>query len=97
MYVISGSFRSFDRRPLDMPRVELRVVDGDRGAASTSTQQRAAVVDGLSSSDTSSHSGGGRGGSHISEAGAGSSGTNWNASNSRVEEPLWEWEQLNWP
>ncbi|KAG4384619.1 hypothetical protein GLYMA_13G315300v4 [Glycine max] len=96
VYVISGSFRSFDRRPLEMPRIELRV-DGDRGAASTSTQQRAAVVDGLSSSDTSSHSGGGRGGSHISEAGAGSSGTNWNASNSRVEEPLWEWEQLNWP
>ncbi|CAJ1956168.1 unnamed protein product [Sphenostylis stenocarpa] len=89
VYVMSGSFRSFDRRPLDMARGELRV-DGDRGAASTSAQQKAPVVDGSSSSNTS-HSGG----AHIHEAGAGSSGTNWNESN-RVEEPLWEWEQLNW-
>lgn len=87
VYVISGSFRSFDRRPLDMPRVELRVVDGDRGAASTSAQAQ------QRSSSHTSHSGGD---AHVTDAGAGSSGTNWNASN-RVEEPLWEWEQLDWP
>ncbi|TKY48658.1 NAC domain-containing protein 90 [Spatholobus suberectus] len=94
VYVISGSFRSFDRRPLERSSVELRI-DGDRGVASTSgAQQPAPAVDGSSSSDTS-HSGG-EGAAHVPEAGAGSSGTNWNASD-RVEEPFWEWEQLNWP
>lgn len=89
VYVISGSFRSFDRRPLEVARAELRV-DGDRGAASTSAQERAPLVDGSSSSDTS-HSGDAH--IHEAEAGAGSSGTHWNTSN-RVEEPLWEWEHL---
>jgi len=51
------------------------------GGASTSAQQRAPVVDGSSSSDTS-HSGD----AHIHEGGAWSSGI--------VEEPLWEWEHL---
>ncbi|XP_020238156.1 NAC domain-containing protein 90 [Cajanus cajan] len=92
VYVISGSFRSFDRRPLEGYS---RAVDGDRGGASTSAQQRAPVVDGSSSSETS-HSGGG-GAALTSEAVAGSSGTNWNQSNNSVEEPFWEWEQLNWP
>ncbi|KAK7335621.1 hypothetical protein VNO80_27561 [Phaseolus coccineus] len=87
VYVISGSFRSFDRRPLEMARGELGV-DEDRDAASTSGQQRAPVVDGSSSSDTS-HSGD----AHIHEAGAGSSGIHLNTSN-RVEEPFWEWEEL---
>ncbi|KAL9322651.1 hypothetical protein ACSQ67_010704 [Phaseolus vulgaris] len=87
VYVISGNFRSFDRRPLEMARAELGA-DENRGAASTSGQPRAAVVDGSSSSDTS-HSGD----AHIHEAGAGSSGIHLNASN-RVEEPFWEWEEL---
>lgn len=91
VYVISGSFRSFDRRPLERSRV----VDGDRGVAS-SAQQIAPAMDGSSSSETS-NSGGAGGVVHISEVGgAGSSGATWNASN-RIEEPLWEWEQLNWP
>ncbi|RDX62268.1 NAC domain-containing protein 90, partial [Mucuna pruriens] len=91
VYVISGSFRSFDRRPLERTRV-----GGDGGAASTSAQQRAATVYGSSSSETSHSEGGGGGAAPVSEFGEGTSATDWNASN-RVEEPLWEWEQLNWP
>ncbi|KAK7272234.1 hypothetical protein RJT34_28712 [Clitoria ternatea] len=99
VYVISGSFRSFDRRPLERLRVELRD-DGNNtmAGASTSAQQITApvVVDGSSSSETS-HSGGAGdyGGADIFVTGAGSSGTNWNDANN-VQEPLWEWEQLNW-
>ncbi|WVY99444.1 hypothetical protein V8G54_025514 [Vigna mungo] len=79
VYVISGSFRSFDRRPLEIGRGELGV-DGDRGGgASTSGQERAAVVDGSSSPDDTCHSG--------------EAGEDCNASN-RIEEPLWEWEHL---
>ncbi|KAL2331913.1 hypothetical protein Fmac_019494 [Flemingia macrophylla] len=91
VYVISGSFRSFDRRPLEGSRV----VDGDRGGASTSAQQRATQLDGSSSSETS-HSGGGDNVAHVPEAVAGPSGTSWINESDRVEEPLWEWEQLNW-
>ncbi|KAK7324853.1 hypothetical protein VNO77_28733 [Canavalia gladiata] len=99
VYVISGSFRSFDRRPLEGSRRELRV-DRDEGGGSGSAQQVAPTVDGSSSSETSnSGGGGGEGGGNysaarVSQGDAGSSGTNWNEN----EEPLWEWEweQLNW-
>ncbi|XP_027343362.1 NAC domain-containing protein 90-like [Abrus precatorius] len=99
VYVISGSFRSFDRRPLERERGELRI-EGGRGGASTSAQTQEAppaVEEGSSSSDTSHAVGGGGDHSavHISQTGACSSATNWNQHDG-VEVPLWEWEQLNW-
>ncbi|KAJ1408466.1 NAC domain [Sesbania bispinosa] len=90
VYVISGSFRSFDRRPLERPRVGLRQLDAS--ASTSAHQQVAAEVDGSSSSETS-HSGGDQ--RDDAQAG-GSSGTNWNVAHNEVEGPLWELEQLDW-
>lgn len=90
---------------MERPRVELRLDHGDReaAAASTSAHQQVAAeeVDAGSSSSETSHSGGeggDRGAAHISSLAGGSSGTDWNVANNgiEVEEPLWEWEQLNW-
>ncbi|KAI4322439.1 hypothetical protein L6164_022135 [Bauhinia variegata] len=82
VYVISGSFRAFDRRPLD----------GERGGAVAISKPEAAA-DRASSSETS-HSGGDNG-TDLPQAGE-SSNVNWNV-NEGVGDPLWDWETLNWP
>lgn len=88
--MISGSFSSFDRRPLERPTTELQ------HAASTSTQQVVAELNGSNLYATS------RGIERDHDASlniGGSSGTNWNdVPNNGVDEPepIWEWEQLNW-
>ncbi|XP_057728159.1 NAC domain-containing protein 90 [Arachis stenosperma] len=103
VYVISGSFRAFDRRPREVvvPRV-LR-----HGSSTTSAQQRqgesSARVqannnnNGSSSSETSLSSGGP---DLPPDTGGGGSSSNWNSSEvqvqAQVQEPLWEWEQLDW-
>jgi hypothetical protein len=91
--VISGSFGSFDRRPLEMPKVELQLDH----IASTS-QQVVAELDGSSLCATT-HSGG-VGRDHDDALIGGSSGRNWNSvANNEVDEPevpLWEWDQLHW-
>nr|QSD99848.1 NAC family transcription factor [Melilotus albus] len=92
VYVISGSFSSFDRRPLERPKAELQHV------ASTSDQQVVAELDGSSSYATSQSGGVGIDQDTTFNIG-GSSGTNWNdVPNNGVDEleVLWEWEQLNW-
>ncbi|XP_045806469.1 NAC domain-containing protein 90-like [Trifolium pratense] len=93
IYVISGSFCSFDRRPLEMPKVELQL---DHNASTS--QQVVAELD-ESSLCATTHSGG-AGRNHDVALVGGSSGTNWNnVANNGVDEPevpLWEWDHLNW-
>lgn len=96
VYVISGSFRAFDRRPLDKGKgVELgRVHEIENRFAATCAHQQAPTVD----RSNSIH------GAHVPEAG-GSSSTNWGVNSNhndnevQLQEPLWEWEleQFNWP
>ncbi|KAK4255256.1 hypothetical protein QN277_008275 [Acacia crassicarpa] len=85
VYVISGSFRAFDRRPLEAG------FQGD-GASGSGAATGIHGEGGRSSSDTSNS------GAEHAEAGGGSSSTNQNNANDEetVQEPLWEWEQLNW-
>jgi len=92
--VISGSFSSFDRRPLEGPKAELQL---DTVASTSAHQQVVAELDG--SNLSTSHSGGIERDHDASLNIGGSSGTNWNdAPNNGVDEPepIWEWEQLNW-
>ncbi|XP_052112473.1 NAC domain-containing protein 90-like [Arachis duranensis] len=103
VYVISGSFRAFDRRPREV--VVPRVLH--HGSSTTSAQQHqgesSARVqannnnNGSSSSETSLSSGGP---DLPPDTGGGGSCSNWNSSEvqvqAQVQEPLWEWEQLDW-
>ncbi|XP_027347932.1 NAC domain-containing protein 90-like [Abrus precatorius] len=90
VYVISGSFRSFDRRPSENGRVENRF--------SAAHAKHAARIDGSSSSHTTSHLEGVHTAT-LTEPGE-SCSTNWNVNYNEVklQEPLWEfeWEQFNW-
>ncbi|CAL0333964.1 unnamed protein product [Lupinus luteus] len=89
VYVISGSFRAFDRRPLENTRVESRIheIEENRvgeGVDRSSSSQTPHLVGDYSVS--------------LQEAGE-SNSTNWNVNNNgiiQLQEPLWEWEQLNW-
>ncbi|MED6169202.1 hypothetical protein PIB30_019313 [Stylosanthes scabra] len=91
VYVISGSFRAFDRRPLEVPRVhhdhhaQQQQQQGESSARVMGTNNN-----GSSSSETSLSP---------DTGGGGGSSSNWNSSGVQVQvqEPLWEWEQLNWP
>jgi hypothetical protein len=91
--VISGSFRSFDRRPLEMPKVELQL-----DHTTSTSQQVVAELDGSSLCGIT-HSGE-VGRFHDDALIGGSSGRNWNSvANNEVDEPevpLWEWDQLHW-
>ncbi|KAG6629636.1 hypothetical protein I3843_14G099100 [Carya illinoinensis] len=85
MYVISGSFRAFDRRPEVSTRMTQNVVD----EAANKPPQNATVVEKTSSSDASFS-----GGDHADlQEVAGS--ICWEINDTL--EPLWEWEPLNWP
>ncbi|KAK7257611.1 hypothetical protein RIF29_31696 [Crotalaria pallida] len=94
VYVISGSFRAFDRRPLEnQQRAESR-----SSLHGTIEENRvvAANMDGPFSSQTS-HLLAGNNSVYLQESG-GSSCTNYDVNNNGVQlqEPLWDWEQLNW-
>lgn len=98
IYVISGSFRAFDRRPLDREGAESRVhrIQNKFGGGHT---HQTAKVDGSCSSEITHF--GGFHNAQLPETGD-SSGTNWNVNNNDqdilLEEPSWEleWEQFNW-
>ncbi|KAF8018044.1 hypothetical protein BT93_H3063 [Corymbia citriodora subsp. variegata] len=77
VYVVSGTSRAFDRRPLEAVAVETTIQGGGR-AASTGGQ-------GGRCGDVSS--------SGIVAGDAGSS-NRWETASS--EEPMWDWDQLNW-
>ncbi|KAG8655095.1 hypothetical protein MANES_04G002000v8 [Manihot esculenta] len=85
VYVISGSFRAFDRRPLEAAAIDNRLV---RNTATSAQDTR--IVDNTSSSETSYS-----GGDHAYPSGAEGS-ANWEMVEDLVQ-PLWDWEQLNWP
>ena len=84
VYVISGSFRAFDRRPLEVTSETQH--QGDTAATSS---QNTAMVERTSSPETS-YSGGDR--ADLPETAR----TTDQDMNDDLEEPLWEWEQLNW-
>ncbi|KDP34427.1 hypothetical protein JCGZ_12708 [Jatropha curcas] len=85
VYITSGSFRAFDRRPLEAVARETQLL----GYAATTSAQDHRMVDNSSSPDTSCS-----GGDH-----ADLPGTAGSANVDMVDglpQPLWDWEQLNW-
>lgn len=84
VYVISGSFRSFDRRPLKNERVESRLVHDEAGTS---------LLGGL-------HGGAGVAEAASAVGGSSSTNWNVNNDDNEVhlQEPVWEWEweQFNW-
>ena len=90
--MVSGSFRAFDRRPPESQLHENRV-DGSGGAANPS---QVAAVNTSSSSDTSYSA---KGDFSAGPSGAGLlSAANWLLNDVvQIQEPLWDWGQLNWP
>lgn len=84
VYVISGSFRAFDRRPL-----EVTSETQHQGDTTVMTSQNTAMVEKTSSPETSC-SGGDR-----TDLGEARVSTDQDM-NDDLEQPLWEWEQLNW-
>lgn len=100
MYVISGSFRAFDRRPLENEGEESRVHNNIENKFGVAHAKQTTKVDVSTSSEISQF-----GGFHdfqLPETGD-SSSTNWSLNNDnysgvQLQEPLWElnWEQFNW-
>ncbi|KAF2321603.1 hypothetical protein P3X46_009836 [Hevea brasiliensis] len=91
VYVISGSFRAFDRRPLEATARDATARDTQLlGDAATAAAQDTRMVDNTSSPETSYSRG-----DHADAPGTEGS-ANWDTVNGFVQ-PLWDWEQLNWP
>ncbi|KAM5585068.1 hypothetical protein ABKV19_004455 [Rosa sericea] len=82
VYIVSGSSRAFDRRPLEGSRDAYLT-----GASASSSHQAAMVAEKTSSSsDTRSNSG------DLADFQA--ENNDWEM-NDDLQQPLWEWEQLN--
>lgn len=86
--MISGTFRAFDRRPEMSTRKTQTQHEHPSERAGTSSQN-ATTVEKTSSSETSYS-----GGDHADLPETAGSIT-WEI-NDGLEQPLWEWEQLNW-
>ncbi len=84
--MISGTFRAFDRRPEMSTRKAQHEHPSDRAEASS---RNATTVEKTSSSETS-YSGGDH--ADLPET---AGNITWEI-NDGFEQPLWEWEQLNW-
>nr|QSD99900.1 NAC family transcription factor [Melilotus albus] len=102
VYVISGSFRAFDRRPLENERVDqLRVNEINQNPFGATSTHQAGRMDASSSFEISQlHS------TNLQEVVGGSSSTNWHANNNenngdevQFQDSLWEWdnEHFNFP
>ncbi|KAI5603062.1 hypothetical protein POPTR_001G218800v4 [Populus trichocarpa] len=88
VYVVSGSFRAFDRRPLEAVTRETQLL-GD--GATTSAQGPDPTVDMTSSPETSYSVE-----DHVDHPGTAAS-ANWGSVDG-LEPPAWEWPgQLDWP
>jgi hypothetical protein len=85
--VISGTFRAFDRRP-EISTRKTQQEHLSHGAGTSS--QNATTVEKTSSSEETSYSGGDH--ADLPET-LGS--ITWELIDG-LEQPLWEWEQLNW-
>ncbi|XP_030456914.1 NAC domain-containing protein 90-like [Syzygium oleosum] len=79
VYVVSGSSRAFDRRPLEAVAGETTIQGGDSSA-----------------SNGSGGGGGGRGDASSSGVAADNSGSSNQWEMTSLEEPIWDWEQLDW-
>lgn len=97
IYVISGSFRSFDRRPLENEindRFRVNKINQNPFVAATCTNQNARMDHASSSLEISQL--GGFQSVYLPEVGGGSNSSNWNVNNNgdevQLQEPLWEWE-----
>ncbi|PRQ32459.1 putative transcription factor NAM family [Rosa chinensis] len=87
VYIVSGSSRAFDRRPLEGSRdTSHRRSDLTRASASSSHQ--AAMVEEKTSSSSDTHSNSG----DLADFQAGNN-NDWEM-NDDLQQPLWEWEQL---
>ncbi|KAF3439431.1 hypothetical protein FNV43_RR17709 [Rhamnella rubrinervis] len=84
VYVISGSFRAFDRRPL-----EVTIETQHQGDIAAMSSQNTAMVEKTSSPETS-YSGGDR--ADLLETARSTD----QDMNDDQEQPLWDWEQLTW-
>ncbi|XP_004291581.1 PREDICTED: NAC domain-containing protein 90-like [Fragaria vesca subsp. vesca] len=90
VYIVSGSSRAFDRRPLEASGdTSHRQSDNLLGASTSSSHQATMVAEKTSSSsDTHGSNSGDLADLQASET------TDWEM-NDDLEQPLWEWEQLN--
>ncbi|KAM5585072.1 NAC domain-containing protein 90-like [Rosa sericea] len=88
VYIVSGSSRAFDRRPLEGSGDASHRRSGLTGASTSSSHQAAMVAEKTSSSsDTHSNSG------DLADFQA-ENNYDWEM-NDDLQQPLWEWEQLN--
>ncbi|KAJ8749910.1 hypothetical protein K2173_013825 [Erythroxylum novogranatense] len=85
VYVISGSFRAFDRRPLEAGTREIQVL-GDPALKSAPVP----TVEGNTSPSDTSNSGGNH--AHLQVT----AGTENSEMTDAQDFPFWDWEQLNW-
>lgn len=99
VYVISGSFRAFDRRPLENEREDgFRVNKIDQNPFIASCSNQNARMDHASTSFEISQLEGLQS-VYAPEVAGGSNSSNWNVDNNgdigdeiQIQEPLWEWE-----
>lgn len=85
---MSGSFRAFDRRPSEAGLRGDAASAAAAAAGASAAHREGGDVDRSSSSETS-HSGGDHNNGDVASS-------RWSINNGMVQEPLWEWEQLNW-
>ncbi|CAK7331959.1 unnamed protein product [Dovyalis caffra] len=86
VYVISGNFSAFDRRPLEALTRETLLL----GDTATTSAQCPTIVEMTSSPETSSS-----GGDHVNHPETATS-TNWGMVDG-LQPPAWEWAELDWP
>lgn len=86
VYVISGSFRAFDRRPIEAAAEYAQLP----GEAATTAAQATRMVENTSSTENSNS-----GGDHVDPPGTEGS-AHWEMVNDLVQPP-WDWERLKWP
>ena len=82
VYIISGSFRAFDRRPVESTR---EMIEGDE--AGPSNENAAAMVEERAQSSSSPET------SCSGDLACNPMAGNWEMN----QHPLWEWEPYNWP
>ncbi|CAB4283371.1 unnamed protein product [Prunus armeniaca] len=91
VYVVSGSCRAFDRRPLEGGGETKHQLSESMGGTSTFSLKAPVVEKASSSDETYSYSGEL---ADLPETSAGINSTDWEIIEG-LEQPLWEWEQLN--
>ncbi|KAK9938997.1 hypothetical protein M0R45_015707 [Rubus argutus] len=94
VYVVSGSSRAFDRRPLEARGDPSRRQSDIMGASTSSSHKSAMVAEKTSSSSSTPSYSGDLADLQGETSGGINSSNDW-ALNDDLQQPLWEWEQLN--